>query len=219
MHGLMEYCVMTVRIGLIGHSEGGMIAPMVAANSPDVAFIVLMAGPGLSSIENSYLEASAGMKRQGATDSAIEANDKILHQAYEIVKIQPDSISALHELIKLCSQQDKECPNDMKVFLSPWMRYLITYDPKSALEKVKAPVLAINGEKDITVPPKQNLQAIEAALKSGGNKDYTIEELPGLNHRFQTSSTDAESEYIESEETIAPIALKTIGDWIKIHTK
>jgi fermentation-respiration switch protein FrsA (DUF1100 family) len=105
------------------------------------------------------------------------------------------------------------------VWASDWFRYFLSYDPRPVLTKVKVPVLAINGEKDLQVPAKDNLDAIELALKEGGNKDYKIVMLPNLNHLFQTTKTGAPSEYAEIEETIASVALQTIGDWIAAHTK
>jgi fermentation-respiration switch protein FrsA (DUF1100 family) len=99
------------------------------------------------------------------------------------------------------------------------MRFFLTYDPKPTLMQVKCPVLAINGEKDLQVPPEENLQAIEEALKAGGNKDYTVKELPGLNHLFQTAKTGSPSEYAAIEETISPTALEVIGNWISEHTQ
>jgi fermentation-respiration switch protein FrsA (DUF1100 family) len=107
----------------------------------------------------------------------------------------------------------------IKRVLSPWFRYFLVYDPQPALKKVKCPVLAINGEKDLQVPPKENLSAIEKALKAGGNKKLVVKELPALNHLFQTAPTGAPSEYAKIEETIAPLALQTIGDWIMEQTK
>ena len=101
--------------------------------------------------------------------------------------------------------------------LSPWMRFFLTYDPAPTLMKVKCPVLAINGEKDLQVPPKENLRTIDEALKAGGNKDYTVKELPGLNHLFQTAKTGSPSEYAKIEETISPAALEIIGNWISEH--
>jgi fermentation-respiration switch protein FrsA (DUF1100 family) len=98
--------------------------------------------------------------------------------------------------------------------MSPWFRHFLVFDPASVLSQVKCPVLAINGELDVQVSPKQNLPAIEAALKAGGNGDYTIKELAGLNHMFQKCETGAVSEYVAIEETMAPIALETISSWI-----
>ena len=107
----------------------------------------------------------------------------------------------------------------IQALLSPWMRFFLTYDPRPTLMKVKCPVLAINGEKDLQVPPEENLRAIEEALKAGGNRDYTVKELPGLNHLFQTSQTGSPSEYAKIEETISPDALEIIGNWISEHTQ
>jgi fermentation-respiration switch protein FrsA (DUF1100 family) len=105
----------------------------------------------------------------------------------------------------------------IKQALSPWFRYFLTCDPRPALAKVKCPVLALNGENDMQVPVTENLREIESTLKSAGNKDVTIVRMPRLNHLFQTSETGSPSEYGKIEETIAPVALKTIGDWILKH--
>jgi uncharacterized protein len=100
------------------------------------------------------------------------------------------------------------------IITSPWFRYFLTYDPAAALRKVKCPVLAINGEKDRQVSPTQNLPAIRHALTEGGNKNFEVVELPGLNHLFQTAKTGAVGEYAEIEETMSPLAMKTIAEWI-----
>ena len=97
---------------------------------------------------------------------------------------------------------------------SPWFRYFLTYDPRPTLAKVKCPVLAINGEKDLQVPPRQNLPEIEKALKAGGNAAVTIREMPNLNHLFQTCKTGAPTEYAQIEETFAPAALQVVGEWV-----
>ena len=125
------------------------------------------------------------------------------------------------------NEEEKSRIGDPEVFLkaqlqsllSPWLKFFLTYDPKPTLSKVKCPVLAINGEKDLQVPPKENLSAIEEALKSGGNQDYIIKELPNLNHLFQTAQTGLPTEYAKIEETISPNALKLIGDWILEQTE
>jgi len=125
------------------------------------------------------------------------------------------------------SDEKKEQIGDPEVFLkaqlqnllSPWLKFFLIYDPKPTLSKVKCPVLAINGEKDLQVPPKENLSAIEEALKVGGNQNYTIKELPNLNHLFQTAQTGLPAEYAKIEETISPVALKIISDWILEQTK
>ncbi len=98
--------------------------------------------------------------------------------------------------------------------LSPWFRFILTYDPKPTLSRVKCPVLALNGEKGLQAPPKENLGAIKQTLATGGNKRFTIKELPNLNHLFQTAETGSPTEYSRIEETISPKALKIMGDWI-----
>ena len=130
------------------------------------------------------------------------------------------------ELANMSEQERKSSGNieaaidaQARGLLSPWMRFFLTYDPKPALVKVKCPVLAINGEKDLQVPPEENLRVIDEALKEGGNKDYTVKELPGLNHLFQTTETGSPSEYTKIEETISPAALEIMGDWISEHTQ
>jgi fermentation-respiration switch protein FrsA (DUF1100 family) len=112
---------------------------------------------------------------------------------------------------------DQAVDQQLTMLLSPWFHYFLNYDPRPALTKLRQPVLAVVGGKDVQVAPKENLAAIEAALKAGGNKDFTVKELPGLNHLFQTATTGGVSEYTKIEETISPSALKVMGDWILAH--
>jgi len=217
------------QIGLVGHSEGGIIAPAVAAQSTDVSFIVMMAGTGLIGEEILYLQGALIGKAMGQSDQEIEKNKTVQKHIFSVVKQQKDDAKAEEEIRKIfeealakMSEEEKKEMGDPEIYikgqikrvLSPWFRHFLTYDPKPSLSKVKCPVLAIIGEKDLQVPPKQNLPAIEEALKSGGNKNYTVKELPGLNHLFQTAKTGSVSEYVKIEETISPDALKIIGDWI-----
>ena len=217
------------KIGLIGHSEGGIIAPMAAAQSKDVAYIVLMAGTGLPGDKILYLQAALIAKTAGATDEAIAENRAQQEQLFAVLKTEKDdSVAAikLKEVIKksienLTEEQKKQAGDvesiadgQVKQINTPWFRFFLTYDPKTALKKVTCPVLAINGSKDLQVPPKENLQAIEQTLKAAGNENVTIKELPDLNHLFQTSETGSPTEYSKIEETIAPVALQIIGDWI-----
>lgn len=222
------------QIGLIGHSEGGVIAPIVAIQSPDVAYIVLMAGTGLTGEEILYLQGALIRKAEGKSDEEIAEGRVLQERIFAVVKHEKDSTVAKNELRKILedaltelSEQEKKAMGDPEAFLesqiqgvlSPWFRYFLTYDPKPTLMKVKCPVLAINGEKDLQVPPKENLEAIEEALKAGENKHYTIKELSNLNHLFQTAQTGSPSEYLTIEETMSSTALKTIADWILEQTK
>ena len=109
---------------------------------------------------------------------------------------------------------DAQLRAQIKQIRSPWFAYFLEYDPAVALRKVKCPVLAINGAKDRQVLPEQNLPAIRKALEAAGNKRFETDEMPGLNHLFQTAKTGAPSEYAEIEETLSPAALEKIYGWI-----
>jgi hypothetical protein len=204
------------KIGLIGHSEGGVIAPMVAARNADVAFIVMMAGSGVPGdaiiVEQLRLieEASGKSHEQAEKD----ADDE--REVLALIKQEKNEAVLENELReKLAGRVPKaQLGAAIQQATAPWFRYFIAYDPAPALTKVKCPVLAINGEKDLQVPPKQNLPAIRKALAAGGNKNSEVDELPGLNHLFQTAKTGAPSEYSSIEETISPVALEMIATWI-----
>lgn len=221
-------------IGLIGHSEGGLIAPMVAARSTDVSFVVLMAGSGVTGEELLYQQAALIAKASGAPDTAIAENRELQQRLFAVLKQEVDKESAAKQLQVILSEaaaklteDEKRAQGDLaaaietqsKRMLAPWFRFFLTYDPRPTLQKIKVPVLAINGELDLQVPPKQNLPAIRQALKAGDNKDFTITEVPGVNHLFQTAQTGSPAEYARIEETLSPVALKLIGDWIVQHTK
>jgi len=222
------------QIGLIGHSEGGLIAPMVAVQSPDVAFIVMMAGTGLTGEEILYLQGALISRAMGVNEEDIIKNRQFNEKIFSVIKEEKDKKNAEERLRQMfmedwekVSDEEKEKIGDPEVYinaqlqslLSPWLKFFLTYDPKPTLSKVKCPVLTINGEKDLQVPPKENLSAIEEALVAGGNKNFTVKELPGLNHLFQTAQTGVPSEYAKIEETISPVALKIVGDWILEQTK
>jgi len=221
------------KIGLIGHSEGGIIAPIAAARSSDVAFIVLMAGTGLTGEEIIYLQTDLLLKVVGASDKVSAMQRTGSEQIFEILKHEKDNTAAEKKIRKIMtdilgklSKEEKDAlgaseatiETQLKMLLTRWFRFFLTYDPKTALMKVKCPVLAINGQLDLQVPPKENLSAIEGALKTGGNTNYTIQELPKHNHLFQRAQTGAISEYAKIEETISPIALKAITQWILKQT-
>lgn len=218
------------KIGLIGHSEGGMIAPMAAVKSEDVHFIILMAGTGISGDSILILQSELIQKAEGMPEEEIQKSLKEQREIYSMI-VKSDDKTTLEKQLRdkfnseytAMSDDEKSKLGDPEVYLSmqiktltsPWFNYFIKYNPLPTLEKVKCPVLALNGGNDLQVPPEQNLSAIESALKKGGNKNYEIKLLHGLNHLFQTSATGAVSEYATIEETVAPIALETMTDWIK----
>lgn len=209
------------KIGLIGHSEGGAIAPMIAARNSDVAFIVMMAGSGVSGEDIVVEQAKSGLITQGADE---EIANKAATQQREILEmLKRDKSEADFEkdfrAVVGAGAPEALIRSQVKALTSPWYRYFIEYDPATALRKVKCPVLALIGEKDIQVPPKQNLPAIRKALEDAGNTNFETAELPGLNHLFQPAKTGLPSEYGEIEQTISPAALEKIGNWVAKQTK
>jgi len=204
------------KIGLVGHSEGGVIAPMVAARNPDVAFIVMMAGSGVRGDEllaeqGLLISEAMGVSPEKAKEGAAEQREILA-----MVRQEKDDKELDRMLRAKLANKVPEAQLGAQIheITSPWFRYFLSYGPAPTLEKVKCPVLAINGEKDLQVPPKQNLPAIRKALEAGGNKNFEIDELPGLNHLFQTAKTGAPSEYADIEETMSPVALEKIANWI-----
>lgn len=217
------------KIGIAGHSEGGLIAPIVAVQSDDVDFIVLMAGPGIRGDSILILQTGLILKANGTEEKIIDRDLALIRQIYnDILNINDeiilkDSVTTLfNNAYSALTDEEREqlgdkntyLDNQLKILLSPWFEFFIRYNPYPTIEKVKCPVLAINGEKDLQVPPKENLSAIEKALENGGNKNYKIVEMPGLNHLFQDCETGSPAEYNKIEETFSPDAMKVIADWI-----
>ncbi len=221
------------KIGLIGHSEGGEIAPMVANRSHDVAFIVLLAGPALPGDEIILLQMEFLLKEGGASENLIAQTKTLQKKLYSVVKSEHDP-AAIKQKVKAAWAEytaalkpaeraasgagEASAEESAKLISLPWFRFFLTYDPRPALTRVKCPVLALIGEKDMQVPPKQNIPELEKALRAGGNPDFSVRELPKLNHLFQTCKTGSVSEYATIEETMSPAALETVAQWVEKHT-
>jgi fermentation-respiration switch protein FrsA (DUF1100 family) len=200
------------RIGLIGHSEGGIIAPMVAARNPAVAFIVMMAGSGVPGDQILPIQTMLIGEAAGVPHDVAVKNAELEREIVKIVEREKDH-AAMEKAVR--ERLGSNLPEaQIRALESPWFRYFLEYDPAPALRKVKCPLLALNGEKDLQVPPKQNLPAIRKALEEGGNRHFETVEFPGLNHLFQTAKTGAATEYGDIEETIAPAVLEKIAGWI-----
>ncbi len=209
------------RVGLIGHSEGGMIAPMVATTDPKIAFIVLMAGPGAPIRELMVAQRAAVAKASGADPAATARNEALATKIDAAVLAAKDTASASADAARIIRPEYPNLPEAIIAGLAvpvstPWYRYFIAYDPRTTLAKVKVPILALDGSKDVQVVSAQNLPAIREATRA--NKDVTIVELPGLNHLFQTAGTGGPAEYGSIEETLSPMALNLISDWVVRHT-
>jgi hypothetical protein len=208
------------KVGLIGHSEGGMIAPMVAAADPDIAFIVLMAGPGLKGEDILLMQQRLIGQAMGISPDTLAKATALNRQVYEAVLAEKDANDAKAKVTAIFAANNvpaNAADAGAATATSPWFRFFLSYDPAPTLRQVKCPVLAIDGSLDLQVPPKEDLAAIKAALSA--NPDATVKELPGLNHLFQTAKTGAPGEYGEIEETIAPAALAVVGDWIVERTR
>ena len=201
---------------------------MAAAKSIDVAFIVLMAGPGIPG--DKLLVMQNGLIAGAECENEVKGSMAQVGSLFAIAKEEKDAAVATQKMkaesAKIAEAARKRLEAQLgslegriTSLLSPWFRYFLAYDPRPILMKVRVPVLAINGERDTQVPAKEDLAAIEQALKDGGNRDYKIVALPGLNHLLQTSNTGSPSEYGSIEETIAPLALQTMGNWIVAHTR
>jgi fermentation-respiration switch protein FrsA (DUF1100 family) len=207
-----------------------MVAPLVASQSRDVAFIVLLAAPGVTGEEVLQQQLGLVLKAvQGASEAEIAEARQRQRKVFAIVKEEGNREAIQKRLLELerdevakLSAQEREeyekvkaqAPAQLQMLLTPWFRSFLRYDPRPALLNVRCPLLALNGEKDVQVAPKENLGAIADALREGGNKDVTVKELAGLNHLFQHSETGALSEYGRIEETFAPQALEAISHWL-----
>ncbi|MES2123357.1 MAG: alpha/beta fold hydrolase [Gemmatimonadota bacterium] len=222
------------QIGLAGHSEGGLIAPMVAGLRDDVAIVVLLAATGVDGTSIILSQTAAIAKVNGASDAELERILKLNRAVIDAsLRLGPDAdlVKQMEPTIQevarglpaanrdaAITQMRLGIRNSESRMRSPWMQYFLRYDPRPALQRLTAPVLAVAGLNDLQVLPALNVHAIRRALTEGGNKDFTIVELPGLNHLFQLSQTGSMDEYLTIQETFNPGAMKVIGDWIVRHT-
>jgi len=217
------------RAGLIGHSEGALIAALAAAGGADPSFIVLLAGPGLPGSEILLEQNRVLLSTSGASAELVRKRIEQLRQEYAILaEGLPDEetieriVAESTPYLERYTREEREAFNfseenialRARQLVKPWYRFFMSYDPAAALRKVSCPVLAVAGSKDLQVEPEKNLAAIRRALEEGGDIDVTVVMLPGLNHLFQTADTGLPSEYAQIEETFAPAALDTVTAWI-----
>ncbi len=213
-----------LHLGVMGHSEGGLIAPMLAADDAHVAFVVLLAGPGVNGRRILLSQKALILRADGQPDAQIEKAVGFNRVAFDTVAQAPSAEEARLQLKArldpmVASHQLSQQQSDVLIgqITSPWMRHFLRFEPAPILRKVAVPVLALNGALDLQVEPVENLAAIRMAL--AGNRDATVLELPGLNHLLQTAKTGSPSEYADIEETVSPAALDTITAWVAAHTK
>ncbi|HKQ59879.1 MAG TPA: alpha/beta hydrolase [Candidatus Polarisedimenticolaceae bacterium] len=210
------------RIGLVGHSEGGLIAPIVAGRSADVAFLVLLGAPGVPGERILEEQTRLILKAEGAPDELITEATTINAKIYAILKEEKDP-AALRRRVRELLAESAGMPEDvletqLQAATSAWLRFFVGYDPRPALARVHVPLLALGGELDLQVPASENLEAIRTTLEAAEHQDHTVRALPGLNHLFQPARTGSPSEYPSIEQTFAPDALNAISAWILSHT-
>jgi hypothetical protein len=199
------------QIGLAGHSEGGLIAAIIGSRNQDVAFLVLLAGTGVTGERILYQQAGDIIDAAGGNEDAVTRNRDTQKAIFRIVRENPDHEAAATKLKEL---QASSPPAQIRNVNTPWFRQFLDLDPAAYLSKVKVPVLALNGELDLQVNPAVNLPAIAKALSAAGNQDHQEQSLPGLNHLFQHASTGLPNEYGKIEETLAPEVLERVSAWI-----
>lgn len=222
------------RIGLLGHSEGGVVVPIVANKEPDVAFLILMAGFGVKGTEVSTVQQKAILRSSGMSEAFVEASSTMNQKVLKMMSDSTVSEEALSAFVKaetlkllellpeetLKQIPDKEAYANMGAQQAvgqskvPWLRYYMSYDPYPALTKVKCPVLILFGEFDTQVLASQNLDPMENALKEGGNKNFQTVIIPKANHLFQEAITGSPGEYMSLKKEFAPGFLSTMGEWL-----
>jgi pimeloyl-ACP methyl ester carboxylesterase len=221
-------------IGMLGHSEGGAIVSICASKNIDLKYIILLAGPGMKGIDVLLQQNKAYFEKANSPQFAINFQLSTLNRIYQLIETHQndDTIEKNmnkwfdKELKKLDESQRKEIQFSnhdvrkqfVKSLTSNWMRTFMMLDPADYLEKVQQPVLAINGTNDIQVLYKYNLPAIEKALKKGNNNNFKIQTAEGMNHLFQESKSGMVDEYSQIEQTISPIILSQIKDFVIEHT-
>jgi len=223
------------KVGIVGQSEGGLIAPMVAAHSKDVAFIVLMAGPGLRGdqilLHQQYVIDQMNNIKQPKLDVRREITRKILEEAirqkdYDQFRSKVREI-VQQEMASLAKDDPKMITDEQEWWigkvnsnlLTPWGKFFLLYDPQTSLKLVTCPVLVIDGDKDWRVPPDENFPVIESALKESGNHDFLLKSFPNMGHGLQTLKDGSLTEFADPLQPLAPEVLFFIGDWIEKHTK
>lgn len=208
-----------LRVGVLGHSEGGVIAPLVAAADTEVAFIVMMAAPAIRGDKLFVAQSVKVAKLYGAPEAYVAGRQAFDRELYAAVLAAPTAEAARvgAKAIVARGVESKlvdpgEADGLAKSIASPWQRYFLGHDPAAVLRGLKSPVLAVYGGLDAQVPAADNASVAREALR--GVRDASVVELPGLNHLLQRAETGSPQEYAEIDETISPRALELMASWI-----
>ena len=222
------------KLGMIGHSEGGLIESIVASRNKNIAFIIMLAGPGLKGADVLAGQAHAILLSNGVSKTTADAYIPLYNSILNAALQTPDTSDAIKKAMESYLQWKKDTPDSIQKNLKldqttqahqminlmvkevsiPWFKTFMKTDPASYIQKLHCKVLALDGSRDLQVIPGPNLEAIRAALKKSKSPEYEIKELPGLNHLFQKCQTCSVQEYGQLEETFDPSALDAIGNWL-----
>ena len=206
------------KVGILGHSEGGVINFMVSARRPEVAFLVSLAGPSVNGIEVLKEQQAAILRASGMTEEMVQFNGNANAQMFNIIETSNDREEAdtlLRQLLKGWGYNEELTEQTVGQMASPWMYYFLRYDPTDAIVKTNCPALLLNGSKDLQVIASQNLPGYEKIIAEHGKTNLTLRELPDLNHLFQHCETGSPNEYFEIEETISPEVLEMVVGFVK----
>jgi len=206
------------RVGILGHSEGGIINFMVAARRPEVAFLVSLAGPAVNGIELLKAQQAALLRAQGMSEEMIQFSGNANAQLFDVVEAsnsREEADSLLRQLVKGWGYNEELTEQTVNQLAMPWMYYFLKYDPTEAIIKTNCPALLLNGSKDLQVVASQNLPAYEKIIAEHGKTNLTLHEMPDLNHLFQHCETGSPNEYFEIEETISVEVLEMVVGFVK----
>jgi pimeloyl-ACP methyl ester carboxylesterase len=212
------------RLGIVGHSEGGILGALVATRSEDVHWLVLLATPATTG-ENTLLRQSELIARAGGLpEEQIARSLEFDRKAYAAVREEKNS-AALEKKLDLLVQQSglgeamppAALQAQIRFMTSPWFRQFLDYDPVPVLEKLKCPVLALSGDRDLQVDSTENVPLLRKASEASENKDFTVVEIAGVNHLFQTAQSGSPALYGAIQETVAPEVLAAVGNWVAKH--
>ena len=206
------------QIGILGHSEGGIINFMVAARRPEVAFLVSLAGPAVNGIEVSKAQSEAMLRASGTAEEMIQFRGNADAQLFDVVEAsnnREEADTLLRQVLKGWGYNEELTEQVVSRLTLPWLYYFMKYDPTDAIVKTNCPALLLNGSKDLQVLVTQNFPVYEKIIAEHGKTNLTLRELPDLNHLFQHCETGLLDEYFEIDETISPEVLEMIVEFVK----
>ncbi len=221
------------QIGLCGHSEGGIVAPLAASRCKDIAFIILISGTAVDGMTILLSQAELIARANGNAETDIQENMELsrklfsaLREGQSLDRFREEIFQAGRRQLDRMKPEERQAINNpdqylqtqvdaqMKQLQSPWFRYFLSYDPAPTMERVQCPVLALFGGLDLQVPAEINKQAMEKALTKANNKEYLIKVFPKANHLYLSAATGSPSEYAAMKKEFVPGFLDTMTEWM-----